>query len=67
MFYFLLALLFIVGLMYYLNGNTDITKEVRASWAPDDIEALQEEYNNNIYIGQCILVIFSIILMFLIT
>jgi hypothetical protein len=54
------------GFYFLINGSQTMTKEVRQSWAPQDIEMWQEERNQEKYIGQIILCLVSIYFMFLI-
>ena len=56
--------LLVIGLSFYIVGAQTIPKEVRTSWAPQDIEMLQEQFNNSKYVGQIIMVICAIIAVF---
>jgi len=67
MFYFLTLLILIFGIVFYIVGNQTISKEVRTSWAPQNIEMLQEQLANQKQVGQLLLLIFSFILIYNIT
>ena len=67
MFYFLTLLILIFGIVFYIVGNQTISKEVRTSWSPQDIEMLQEQLANQKQVGQLLLLIFSFILIYNIT
>jgi len=52
------------GFYFLINGSQTMAKEVRQSWAPQDIEMWQEERNQEKYIGQIILCVVGIYFMF---
>ncbi len=60
----IIATLTLYGLYFLINGSQEMTKEVRQSWPPQDIEIWQEERNQEKYIGQIILVGMAGYLMF---
>jgi len=45
----------VYGLYFYIQGCQEMTKEVRQSWAPQDIETWQAERDQERYFGQIIL------------
>jgi len=67
MFYFISIIIFIFGLSFYIFGNQTISKDVKTSWSPKDIETLQDQYANFKSVGQLFLLIFSFILIYNIT
>lgn len=62
--YILIGIATIYGLYFVINGSQEMTKEVRQSWAPQDIETWQEERNQERYFGQIILCLVGIYFMF---
>lgn len=65
MFYFILAVIFILGVSLVYSGSQTLTQEVKTNMAPENIEQIHEELANRKYIGQIILVCLGIILMVL--
>ncbi len=64
MFYFILSVIFIIGISLVYSGNQTLTQEVRTNMAPEDIEQIHNELANRKHVGQIILVSLGIILMF---
>jgi len=62
--YIIIGIITIYGLYFVINGSQEMTKEVRQSWAPQDIETWQAERNQEKYIGQILLCVVGIYLMF---
>ena len=60
----IIAIMAVYGLLYYIQGCQELTPEVRRSWPPQDIEDFTEEKNQQRYIGQIILCLVGIYLMF---
>jgi len=64
--YIIVGIITIYGLYFLINGSQEMTKEVRQSWAPQDIELWQAERNQERYVGQILLWGCGIYFMFLI-
>jgi len=62
--YVIVGIATIYGLYFLINGSQTMAKEVRQSWAPQDIEMWQAERDQERYIGQIILCLVSIYFMF---
>ena len=62
--YVIVGIATIYGLYFLINGSQTMAKEVRQSWAPQDIEMWQAERDQERYIGQIILVLVAICCMF---
>lgn len=62
--YIIIGIITIYGLYFVINGSQEMTKEVRQSWAPQDIEMWQAERNQEKYIGQILLCVVGIYFMF---
>ena len=63
-FYVIIGIITIYGLYFVINGSQEMSKEVRQSWAPQDIEMWQAERNQEKYIGQILLCVVGIYFMF---
>lgn len=64
MLYFVIIVIFLLGLSLVISGSQQLTKEVRTNMAPEDIELIMEELANRKHVGQIILVSVAIICMF---
>ena len=64
MYYFVLTILFLLGIGFIISGSQTLTKEVRTNMPPEDIEMIYNELLNRKHIGQLILVSLAIILVF---
>ena len=64
MLYFVIIVIFLLGVSLVVSGSQQLTKEVRTNMAPEDIELIMEELANRKHIGQIILVSVAIICMF---
>lgn len=64
MYYFVLTIIFLLGIGFIISGSQTLTKEVRTNMPPEDIEMIYNELLNRKHIGQLILVSLAIILVF---
>lgn len=64
MLYFVIIVIFLLGVSLVVSGSQQLTKEVRTNMAPEDIELIMEELTSRKHIGQIILVSVAIICMF---
>lgn len=64
MLYFVIIVIFLLGVSLVVSGSQQLTKEVRTNMAPEDIELIMEELTNRKHVGQIILVSVAIICMF---
>jgi hypothetical protein len=64
MLYFVIIVIFLLGVSLVVSGSQQLTKEVRTNMAPEDIELIMEELANRKHVGQIILVSVAIICMF---
>lgn len=60
----ILGLITIYGLYFYIQGKQEMSKEVRQTWNPQDIDDWQTERDHQKYIGQVILCSVAIYFMF---
>jgi len=67
MFYFILLVIFLIGIGLIISGSQSLTKEVRTNMAPEDIEVITTELASRKQFGQLILVSLGIVFIFLIT
>jgi len=61
---YLVLFLFIVGLIIFISSNHEITKELRSSLSPYEIEMIDEELKNRKYVGQVIILLACFITVF---
>lgn len=61
MLYFVLTIIFIIGLSLVISGSQSLTKEVRTNMAPEDIELITEELAQRKQVGLLILLSVAII------
>jgi len=61
MLYFVLTIIFIIGLSLIISGSQSLTKEVRTNMAPEDIELITQELTRRKQVGLLILLTLAII------
>lgn len=61
----MIGLLAVYGVYFYLQGKQQIAPEVRKTLPPQDIEDYTQEKNQQKYIGQIILCLVAIYMMFI--